>query len=87
MIIIKKILRTISFYIISRVFSLLIPNFFKNKLQSLLISIPENKLDYILKRVNYYNKMKTKYLQIKPGQNYDLQIKSKGKTYFLTLTQ
>ena len=35
--------------------SILPPN--QNKLSKILLSIPNEKLDYILKRVNYYNKI------------------------------
>ena len=85
MIIIKKNFKNNKFlYYFKGFFSLLIPNFFyKNKLQRLLISIPDNKLDYILKRVNYYNKIENKISTNKTWSKLsDLQIKSKGKTYF-----
>ena len=62
MIIIKKNFKNNKFlYYFKGFISLLIPKFlFKNKLQSLLISIPDDKLEYILKRVNYYNKLESK---------------------------
>ena len=83
--IIKKNFKNNKFlYYFKGFFSLLIPNFFyKNKLQRLLISIPDNKLDYILKRVNYYNKIENKISTNRTWSKLsDLQIKSKGKTYF-----
>ena len=85
MIIIKKNFKNNKFlYYFKGFFSLLIPKFlFKNKLQSLLISIPDYKLDYILKRVNYYNKLESEISSNKfwPKLSH-LQIKNKGKTYF-----
>ncbi len=85
MIVIKKNFKNIKFlYYIKSFFSLLIPKFlFKNKLQQILISIPIDKLDYILKRVNYYNKLESKISTNKSWPKLsDLQIKNKGKTYF-----
>jgi hypothetical protein len=47
------------------------------------LSIPNEKLDYILKRVNYYNKIEhnNQYNKTWPKLS-DLRIKKKGKTYF-----
>ena len=63
---------------------LLLPKFFyKTKLSNILFSIPNDKLEYILSRVNYYNKI-DKEIEIKNNfpKLSDLKIKKKGKTYF-----
>ena len=64
--------------------SLLVPKFiFKNRLSSILLSIPNEKLEYFFKRVNYYNKIdnKTELNKNWPKLS-NLKIKKKGKTYF-----
>ena len=83
--VIKKNLKNNKFlYYFKGFFSLLIPKYlFKNKLQSFLISIPNDKLNYIIKRVNYYNKLENKISINKSWPKLsDLHIKDKGKTYF-----
>lgn len=85
MIIIKKNFKNNKFlYYFKGFFSLLIPNFFyKNKLSKILSSIPNEKLDYILKRVNYYNKIENNnQFNASWPKLSDLRIKKKGKTYF-----
>lgn len=71
-------------YYLKGFFSLLPPKFiYQNKLSKILSSIPNEKLDYILKRVNYYNKIEKK---IQPSNDWkylsDLKLGKKGKTYF-----
>ena len=62
--IIKKNFKNNKFlYYLKGFFSLLIPNIiFKNNLESLLKSVPNNRLNYIKKRVNYYNRLENKIL-------------------------
>ena len=71
-------------YYLRGFFSLVIPKFlFKNKLHKLLISIPNDKLDYVLQRVNYYNRLENKIILNDTWPKLsDLKIKNKGKTYF-----
>ena len=71
-------------YYLRGFFSLVIPKFlFKNKLHKLLVSIPNDKLDYVLQRVNYYNRLENKIILNDTWPKLsDLKIKKKGKTYF-----
>jgi hypothetical protein len=63
---------------------LLIPNyFFRKKLKQYLNDISDNNKKYVLRRVNYYNKLEI----IKPIKNNgiklsNLKLKKKGKVYF-----
>ena len=71
-------------YYLKGFFSLLIPIIiFKNKLESLLKLVPKNRLNYIKKRVNYYNRLENKILLNDTWPKLsDLKIKNKRKTYF-----
>ncbi len=71
-------------YYFNGFFSLLFPKFiYRKRLSNILLSIPSEKLEYILKRVNYYNKIKSNtQLNKKSPKLSDLKIKKKGKTYF-----
>ena len=71
-------------YYLKGFFSLLTPKFiYQNKLSKILSSIPNEKLDYILKRVNYYNKIENNnQFNASWPKLSDLRIKKKGKTYF-----
>ena len=64
--------------------SLIVPRIiYRNKLSKLLSSIPNDKMEYILSRVNYYNKKNHKFeLDSNDFKLSDLKIKKKGKTYF-----
>ena len=71
-------------YYLKGFLSMLPPKFiYQNKLSKILSSIPNEKLDYILKRVNYYNKIEhnNQFNKTWPKLS-DLKIKKKGKTYF-----
>ena len=71
-------------YYLKGFLSILPPMFiFQNKLSKILSSIPNEKLDYILKRVNYYNKIEnSNQFNTSWPKLSDLRIKKKGKTYF-----
>jgi len=71
-------------YYLKGFLSLLPPkSIYQNKLSKILLSIPNEKLDYILKRVNYYNKIEhnDQFNKTWPKLS-DLKIQKKGKTYF-----
>ena len=71
-------------YYLNGFISLLFPKFiYRNKLDKILSSIPHKKLEYILHRVNYYNKIDNKAESNNDwGRLSNLKIKKKGKTYF-----
>ena len=71
-------------YYLKSYLSLMFPKFiYRNRLNKILSSIPHKKLEYILSRVNYYNKIDK---QIQSNSDWprlsNLKIKKKGKTYF-----
>ena len=71
-------------YYLKGFLSMLSPKFiYQNKLSKILLSISDEKLDYILKRVNYYNKIEhnNQFNKTWPKLS-DLKIQKKGKTYF-----
>ncbi len=71
-------------YYLKGFLSLLTPKFiYQNRLSKILLSIPNEKLDYIQKRVNYYNKIENnnQFDENWPKLS-ELKIKKKGKTYF-----
>ena len=71
-------------YYLNGFISLILPKFiYRNKLDKILSSIPHKKLEYIIRRVNYYNKIDKKAQPKSDWERlYNLKIKKKGKTYF-----
>ena len=71
-------------YYLNGFISLILPKFiYRNKLDKILSSIPHKKLKYIIRRVNYYNKIDKKAQPKSDWERlYNLKIKKKGKTYF-----
>ena len=71
-------------YYLNGFISLILPKFiYRNKLDKILSSIPHKKLEYIIRRVNYYNKIDKKAQSNSDWERIsNLKIKKKGKTYF-----
>ena len=71
-------------YYLNGFISLILPKFiYRNKLDKILSSIPHKKLEYIIRRVNYYNKIDKKAQSNSDWEKLsNLKIKKKGKTYF-----
>ena len=71
-------------YYLNGFISLILPKFiYRNKLDKILSSIPHKKLEYIIRRVNYYNKIDKKAQSNSDWERLsNLKIKKKGKTYF-----
>ena len=71
-------------YYLNGFISLILPKFiYRNKLDKILSSIPHKKLEYIIRRVNYYNKIDKKAQSSSDWERLsNLKIKKKGKTYF-----
>ena len=71
-------------YYLNGFISLILPKFiYRNKLDKILSSIPHKKLEYIIRRVNYYNKIDKKDQSNSDWERLsNLKIKKKGKTYF-----
>ena len=71
-------------YYLNGFISLILPKFiYRNKLDKILSSIPNKKLKYIIRRVNYYNKIDKKAQSNSDWERLsNLKIKKKGKTYF-----
>ena len=71
-------------YYLNGFISLILPKFiYRNKLDKILSSIPHKKLKYIIRRVNYYNKIDKKAQSNSDWERLsNLKIKKKGKTYF-----
>ena len=71
-------------YYLNGFISLILPKFiYRNKLDKILSSIPHKKLEYIIRRVNYYNKIDKKAQSKSDWERLsNLKIKKKGKTYF-----
>ena len=71
-------------YYLNGFISLILPKFiYRDKLDKILSSIPHKKFEYILHRVNYYNKIDKKAQSSSDWERLsNLKIKKKGKTYF-----